>query len=76
MPDSLKTLALDCVDRISVKYKDKNKCDFFKSQIVNNSTQSFFNQTVIHTLLLDSVREEKLFDLLPFKQAALDLLII
>ena len=76
IPDSLKTLALECVDRISAKYKDKNKCDLFKSHIINNSTQSFFNQTVTHTLLLDSVREEKLFDLLPFKQSALDLLLI
>jgi len=76
IPDALKPQALECVDRISKKYKNKNKCELFRSQITNNSTQSFFSQTVIHTLLLDSVRDEKLFDLLPFKQAALDLLIL
>ena len=76
VPDSLKSQALECIDRIATKYKNKNKCEFFKSQVIDNSTQYLFKDTVIHTLLLDKVRDEKLFDLLPFKQAAMELLII
>lgn len=74
MPDGLKQLALECVDNIEKLYPNKNKCDFLKTQIINNSTQYLFRDTVMQTLLLDNIRNEKLFDLLPFKKEALRLI--
>jgi len=76
VPDSLVARALHCVEGISKKYHNQHKCNFLKSQIINNSTQHLFTDTLVHTLLLDNIRKEKLFDLLPFKQAALDTLTI
>jgi MoaA/NifB/PqqE/SkfB family radical SAM enzyme len=73
-PDSLKQLALNCVNDIEKLYPDKNKCNFFKEQIINNSTQHLFRDTVMQTLLLDKIRNEKLFELLPFKKEALSLI--
>jgi MoaA/NifB/PqqE/SkfB family radical SAM enzyme len=74
IPDNLKHLALKCVDDIEKLYPDKNKCDFFRSQINNNSTQYLFRDTVMQTLLLDNIRNENLFNLLPFKKEALMLI--
>jgi MoaA/NifB/PqqE/SkfB family radical SAM enzyme len=74
IPDSLKQLALDCVNDIEKLYPNKNKCNFFKEQIINNSTQHLFRDTVMQTLLLDKIRDEKLFELLPFKKEALSLI--
>jgi hypothetical protein len=74
IPDGLKQLALECVDNIEKMYPNKNKCDFLKTQIINNSTQYLFRDTVMQTLLLDNIRNEKLFDLLPFKKEALGLI--
>lgn len=39
----------------------------------SEDNEYLFNHAVRHILLLDSVRNEKLFDLLPFKKLALDL---
>jgi sulfatase maturation enzyme AslB (radical SAM superfamily) len=74
IPDSLKQQALKCVNDIENLYSDKNKCEFFRSQINNNITQYLFRDTVMQTLLLDKLRDEKLFDLLPFKKEALALI--
>lgn len=74
IPDELQDLALRCVDDIEVLYPNKNKCDFFRQQIRNNNTKHLFRDTVMQTLLLDRVRNEKLFDFLPFKPVALQLL--
>jgi MoaA/NifB/PqqE/SkfB family radical SAM enzyme len=74
IPDNLKQVALDCVDDIEKSYPNKNKCNFFREQIINNSTQHLFRDTVMQTLLLDKIRDEKLFELLPFKKEALSLI--
>jgi hypothetical protein len=71
IPDSLKDQALACVDRIEKLYFDKNKIKFMRSQINNNVNKQFFKDTILHTLLLDNIRNEKLFDLLPFKHEAI-----
>ena len=71
IPDSLKDQALACVDQIEKSYSDKNKIKFMRSQINNNVNKQFFKDTVLHTLLLDNIRNEKLFDVLPFKKEAL-----
>lgn len=74
IPDELKPLALLCVDNIEKIYHDKNKCKYLRSQISNNDNQYLFRDAIMQTLLLDKVRGENLFDLLPFKNAALKLI--
>jgi sulfatase maturation enzyme AslB (radical SAM superfamily) len=71
IPDSLKSQALSCVDDIEKLYADKNKINHIRSMINNNSNQQFFKDTLLHTLVLDKIRNEKLFELLPFKQEAI-----
>jgi molybdenum cofactor biosynthesis enzyme MoaA len=71
IPDSLKDQALACVDRIEKLYFDKNKIKFMRSQIKNNFKKGLFKDTLLHTLVLDKIRNEKLFELLPFKQEAI-----
>jgi sulfatase maturation enzyme AslB (radical SAM superfamily) len=71
IPDSLKPMAHKCIDRIEKLYYDKNKISYMRSQIDNNINQQFFKDTLIHVLLLDNIRNEKLFDLLPFKHEAI-----
>lgn len=76
VPDRLKAQALQCVDKIEKLYHDKNKCNHMRQQINNNTQQYLFKDTVMQTLLLDKIRNENLFDYLPFKQAALELMIL
>ncbi len=71
IPDSLKDQALACVDQIEKLYLDKNKIKFMRSQINNNVNKQLFKDTISHTLLLDNIRNEALFDLLPFKKEAI-----
>lgn len=71
IPDSLKNQALECVDKIDQLYNDKSKIEFMRSQINNNINKHFFKDTILHILLLDSIRKENLFDILPFKKEAL-----
>ena len=44
-----------------------------RDQLDRTENEYLFNHAVRHILLLDNCREEKLFDLLPFKSLALDL---
>lgn len=71
IPDSLKAQALACVDKIEKLYADKSKISFMRDKINNNVNQQFFKDTLLHILTLDSIRNEKLFDLLPFKKEAI-----
>lgn len=74
IPDDLKTQALVCVDKIEKIYHDKNRCNYMRQQINNNVQQYLFRDTVMQTLLLDKIRNEHLFDYLPFKQSAMKLM--
>jgi len=74
IPDELKQLALDSVLKIK-KYIPDNVYASIIQLINNNINQCLFNHTLNHVLLLDSNRNEKLFDLLPFKQIAKDLIL-
>jgi organic radical activating enzyme len=71
IPDSLKDQAFKCVDDIEKLYHDKNKVKYIRSQIENNVKKRLFKDTLLHTLVLDKIRNEKLFELLPFKQEAI-----
>ena len=73
MPDSLKTVALDKINKLESDYNiDGNTILYIKNLINNNINKDLFQQTISHILLLDKLRSEKLFDLLPFKSVAVD----
>jgi sulfatase maturation enzyme AslB (radical SAM superfamily) len=73
IPDALKSLALEKVDQLESQYKiDPKSISHIKNLINNNINQCLIQQTISHTLLLDNLRGERLFDLLPFKSFAVD----
>jgi sulfatase maturation enzyme AslB (radical SAM superfamily) len=73
IPDSLKNLALDKINKLESDYSiDTNTILHIKNLINNNVNQFLFQQTISHVLLLDNIRGEKLFELLPFKSFAVD----
>jgi sulfatase maturation enzyme AslB (radical SAM superfamily) len=73
IPDSLKLLALTQIDTLAKNYSiDKNLIQHIKNKINNNSNQCLFQHTLNHILLLDNLRGENLFKLLPFKKLAID----
>jgi len=73
IPDELKSLALEKITNIESSYPiDKKIVQHIKNLINNNRNQFLFQQTISHVLLLDNLRGEKLFELLPFKSIAVD----
>ena len=73
LPDSLKTLALDKINTIESQYDiDPNTVSHIKNLITININQLLLQQTISHILVLDNLRGENLFDLLPFKSFAVD----
>ena len=73
MPDSLKPLALSIIDKLESNYNINNKTVLHIRDLINQArNQSLFQQTISHILLLDKLRGEKLFDLLPFESVAVD----
>jgi len=73
IPDSLKSLALDKINQLESQYTiDANEIQYIKNQINNNVNQCLIQHTISHVLLLDNLRGEKLFELLPFKSFAVD----
>ncbi|CAB4164029.1 Radical_SAM domain containing protein [uncultured Caudovirales phage] len=73
IPDSLKSLALDKITKLESEYKINNNVILhIKNLINNNINQTLFRHTIAHILLLDNLRGEKLFELLPFKSFAVD----
>ena len=69
IPDELTNKALECLDR-SAKYLTPEETATINNMIINNNTQSLFLHTLAHILLLDKIRSEKLFDLLPFREVS------
>lgn len=73
MPDSLKSLALSIIDKLESNYSIDNKTILHVKDLISLArNQILFPQTISHVLLLDNIRDEKLFDLLPFKSIAVD----
>ena len=73
MPDSLKPLALSIINKLESTYNIDNKTVLHIKDLINQSkNQILFQQTISHVLLLDNLRGEKLFDLLPFKSLAVN----
>jgi hypothetical protein len=73
MPDSLKPQALSIINKLESDYNINNNVILrIKNLINNNINQCLFQQTISHVLLLDNLRGENLFNLLPFKPVAVD----
>jgi sulfatase maturation enzyme AslB (radical SAM superfamily) len=73
VPNELKSLALEKISLIESNYTvDKKVVQHIKDLINNNLNQNLFQQTISHILLLDNLRGEKLFELLPFRSFAVD----
>lgn len=67
LPPELKDLARSKVELI----KGNIQCNEIL-HVLAQDKQELFNHALRHVLLLDSIRNEKLFQLLPFKQHAID----
>ena len=74
IPDQLKDLALAKIKSIR-SYLGPIMSSRIKQLINNNINQCLIQQTISHVLLLDNNRNEKLFDLLPFKKLSQDLVL-
>jgi sulfatase maturation enzyme AslB (radical SAM superfamily) len=73
IPDELKSLALDKINNLECNYDiDHTVILHIKNLINNNINQFLFEQTISHVLLLDNLRGEKLFNLLPFEFTAVN----
>jgi hypothetical protein len=70
VPDQLKPLALEKVKEIE-PFISQTKYKYIRSLVENNINQCLFNHTIQHILLLDRIRNENLFDYLPFKDYAI-----
>lgn len=67
IPNELTELALEHADRLA-PYINSPLLNIIQDKIKNNINSCLFSHTISHILLLDNLRNEKLFDLLPFKQ--------
>jgi hypothetical protein len=66
-------MALHKVSKLESEYSIDNSTILqIRNLINNNINQTLFRQTISHILLLDKLRGEKLFELLPFKSFAID----
>jgi sulfatase maturation enzyme AslB (radical SAM superfamily) len=74
MPNELKTLALDKVSE-SARWLNKSLVEHLQELINNNINQCLFNHTLNHVLLLDNIRHEQLFKLLPFNDLAKNIIL-
>lgn len=71
IPDELKQLALDQLEKIK-PHLDLTLYEQIVDLIDNNINNCLFGHTLNHILLLDNIRGEQLFDLLPFSSIARD----
>lgn len=73
IPDALKSDALAVIDLAS-ELMDDPGIQKARNMITNNQNQVLFQHCLSHILLLDHVRKENLFDLLPFRDLAKQML--
>ena len=74
IPDQLKEQAVEQLHVIK-PYLLPKQFEYISELIQNNVNNCLFGHTISHILLLDNNRDEKLFDLLPFKEIAKDQLL-
>jgi len=73
IPDELKERALAEIDQ-ALALLDHAALTQARRLIKNNQNQSLFKHCLSHVLLLDALRDENLFELLPFRDLAKDLI--
>lgn len=73
IPDALQPQALEEIDA-ALELLDHEVLQQARRLTINNHNQSLFRQCVSHVLLLDALRGENLFELLPFKDLAKNLI--
>lgn len=71
LPKSLKPLAKEKIDEIK-PYITTAEFNEITYKLDNVDNEFLFNNTIRHILLLDHMRNENLFDLLPFKEYAIN----
>ena len=72
IPDSLIPTALHQLDQAKeINWIDKSIIERMRELIVNNNLKHTFDRTLVEIMLMDNLRNEKLFDVLPFKTHAL-----
>jgi sulfatase maturation enzyme AslB (radical SAM superfamily) len=71
IPDQFKQQALTAAESMK-SHIDANIYNYINESINNNINQCLFKHTISHILLLDHLRKENLFDLLPFKDLAVN----
>jgi sulfatase maturation enzyme AslB (radical SAM superfamily) len=71
IPDELRELALNKVSECA-KWLTESMVEYLRELINNNINQCLFMHTLTHILLLDNIRHEQLFKLLPFDDLAKD----
>jgi sulfatase maturation enzyme AslB (radical SAM superfamily) len=71
IPDQFKQQALTASQSLK-PHIDANTYDYIIELINNNINQCLFKHTISHILLLDHLRNENLFDLLPFKDVSIE----
>ena len=71
IPDQLKQQALTAADSLKI-HIDVNTYNHIIELINNNINQCLFKHTISHVLLLDHLRKENLFDLLPFTDISVE----
>jgi len=75
IPDSLTAMALEQLDLVeSYKWVNPATIERMRKLITENNRTYLFPQAMQDILLLDNIRHERLFDMLPFKQLALSTL--
>ena len=67
----LKPMAISTLN--SIRDQLGQHYDRFMLELTRDDNEYLFNHAVRHILLLDKLRQEKLFDLLPFKKLAIEL---
>lgn len=70
IPDELRDLALSIIDKAIALTNGNFVLKKSRELIINNQNQVLFRQCISHVLMLDSIRNENLFELLPFKDIA------
>ena len=76
LPDALQPLALKCLDEIdSLSMIPPAMIESVRLQIMENKNKDLFKHTLNHVMLLDHSRKENLFDILPFKEIAKNIIL-
>lgn len=75
IPDQFKELAIEKLSIAQSLLGDDNFFKVAKNKVINNDNQYLINHTISHVLLIDKLRNENMFDYLPFKDYSKNLIL-